>query len=172
MARFTQYPIASKGDYADATTFLIANIDGEVKQASLDGLMTNYGSDIRSASLLIPSADVLQLNTTPQTIVSAQGAGKVIEVVSAFADIDFNSAAYATNTNMYIQSATATAPQGLTTINSTVSQINRFRLDQAGGAALTQILENQDLQITVATGDPTAGDSDITVYVIYRVVTL
>lgn len=172
MARFTQYPAASIGDYADATTFLIANSDGEIKQASLDGLMTNYGSDIRSTSLLIPTADVLQLNTTPQTIVAAQGAGTVIEVVSAFAKIDFNSVAYATNTNMYIQSATATAPQGLTTINSTVSQINRFRLTDAGGAALTQILENQDLQITVATGDPTAGDSDITVYVLYRVVTL
>lgn len=172
MARFTQYPAASTGDYEDATTFLIANSNGEIKQASLDGLMTNYGSDIRSASLTILSADVLQLNSTPQTIVTAQGSGTVIEVVSAFFKLDFNSAAYATNTNMYIQCATATAPQGLTTINSTVSQINRFRLTDAGGAALTQILENQDLQVTVATGDPTAGDSDVEVFVLYRVVNI
>lgn len=172
MARFTQYPSASIGDYADATTFLIANSDGEIKQASLDGLMTNYGSDIRSASLTILSADVLQLNSTPQTIVSAQGAGTVIDVVSAFVSIDFNSVAYATNINMTLINSTATQEQGVAPIDASVSQVGKFALTDVGVASDTQLIQNDALQVTVKGKDPTAGDSDITVYVLYRVVTL
>ena len=94
MARFTQYPAASTADYADATTFLIANEDGEIKQASLEGLRDTFGSSLQSASLVIPSAQVLALNTTPQTIVEAQGAGKAIEVISASVKLSFNTTAY------------------------------------------------------------------------------
>lgn len=172
MARFTQYPAASIGDYADATTFLIANSDGEIKQASLEGLRSNFGCDIQCASLLIPSADVLQLNTTPQTIVAAQGAGTVIEVVSAFANIDFNSVAYATNIDMQLITETAIDEQALAEINATVSQIGKFRLTHISAPSSTQLLDNQALTVTVLTGNPTAGDSDITVYVLYRVITL
>jgi hypothetical protein len=32
----------------------------------------------------------------------------------------------------------------------------------------TQIIENADLMVTVAGGDPTAGDSDIKIYLRYR----
>lgn len=172
MARFTQYPAASTGDYADATTFLIANSDGEIKQASLDGLMTNYGSDIRSASLLIPTADVLQLNTTPQTIVAAQGAGTAIEVISASVKIDFNSAAYATNTDIVLICNLATTEQVAADINASTSSTKKFKIVTAGSASDTQLIANAALQVSVANGDPIAGDSDITVYVLYRVVTL
>lgn len=124
------------------------------------------------ASLAIASSDVLQLNSTPQTIVAAQGAGTAIQVISASVKIDFNSAAYATNTDIQLKTASATVQQGNTSINSTVSQIGKFRLTEIGSPTGTQILENQPLQVTVGTGDPTAGDSDIEVYVLYRVITL
>ena len=38
--------------------------------------------------------------------------------------------------------------------------------------SLSSLTENQDLVVSVATNDPTAGDSDITVYVTYRIITL
>lgn len=174
MARFTQYPTASTGDYADATTFLIANSDGEIKQASLEGLRDIFGSSIQSTSLSIASADVLQLNSTPLTIVAAQGAGTVIEVVSAFVGIDFNTAAYASSTTLYISCDGATDPQyvGGTVLNATLTS-NRKLVDQNASAATdTQLIENTDLVVSVPTGNPTAGDSDITVRVLYRVITL
>jgi hypothetical protein len=37
---------------------------------------------------------------------------------------------------------------------------------------LSSLRENQDLVVSVATNDPTAGDSDITVYVTYRIIEL
>jgi hypothetical protein len=36
----------------------------------------------------------------------------------------------------------------------------------------SNLIENADLQVKVTGGDPTAGDSDIEVYVLYRVITL
>jgi len=170
MARFTQYPAASVTDYTDATTFLIANEDGEIKQASLDGLLTNYGCDIRCASLTIASADVLQLNSTPLTIVAAQGAGTAIDVLSASMKMTYNSVAYATNTTLElkINGGSSSQMQFASQILSSASDV--FNKVIGNTTTSTNMVENADLQVSVLTGDPTAGDSDITVYVLYRVI--
>lgn len=174
MARFTQYPTASTGDYADATTFLIANSDGEIKQASLEGLRDIFGSSIQSTSLSIASADVLQLNSTPLTIVAAQGAGTIIEVVSAVLKIDFNSVAYATNTTITLLTSGAIVPQADNSIDASVSRYGKFRNRYTSGepSTVTQLIENAALTVTVDTGDPTAGDSNIEIFVIYRVINI
>lgn len=173
MGRFTQYPAASKADYTDATTFLIANEDGEIKQASLEGLSSLYGCDIRCASLTIASADVLQLNSTPQTIVAAQGSGTVIEVVSAFVKIDFNSAAYATNTDINVVCSGATQSQFKDNVlAASVSTVRKLLPTSGLSATDTQLISNASLLVSVGTGDPTTGDSDIEVFVLYRVITV
>jgi len=170
MGRFTQYPAASKGDYADATTFLIANSDGDIKEATLEGLRDIFGSGVQSTSLTIASADVLQLNSTPLTIVAAQGAGTYIEVISAFVVIDFNSAAYATNTTIELIFSGASDELMISSINASVSKSVAFTKQGSGTAGNTQMLENTDLQVAVASGDPTTGDSDIEVFILYRVI--
>jgi len=166
MGRFTQYPAASTADYADATTFLIANEDGVIKQASLEALRSTFFCNTLCASLVIPSSEVLQLNSTPQVIVSAQGAGTVIEVVSAFVKVDFNSAAYATNTDLQLMTSKGSINLARNTgiLLSTSSAIKSFAVTEG------DIIENADLEVTVRTGNPTAGDSDIEVFVLYRVI--
>ena len=172
MARFTQYPAASTGDYSDATTFLIANEDGEVKQASLEGLRSIFGCNIQCASLTIPTAEVLALNSTPQTIVSAQGAGTAIEVISATMKLDYNSATYATNVGLQLICNGAHEPQvvSLTALNASVTSTRRLTVDSTFAATDTQLLENTALQVQVPSGDPVTGDSDIEVFVLYRVI--
>ena len=128
MARFTQYPAASIGDYADATTFLIANSDGEIKQASLDGLRDSHFCGIKCISVTIPSADVLQLNSSPYTLIEAQGANTVIDVVSAFYQVDYQTTPYATNTTLYLRfngttSAVGASSNGLTINDNTPTKI-------------------------------------------------
>jgi hypothetical protein len=170
MGRFTQYPAASTADYADATTFLIANEDGVIKQASLDGLMSNYGSDIRSTSLVIASADVLQLNTTPQTIVAAQGAGTVIVPVSAIFRATYNSATYATNLSLLIRHSGSLTPitSNSNKLGFTSNTINQFTLRDVTSS--DQFIEDADLEVYVDVGNPTTGDSDIELFVLYRVI--
>ena len=172
MARFSQYPAASSTDYTDDVTFLILAPDGTVKQATLEGLSSNYFCDIRCASVVIPTASVLTLNATPIEIVAAQGAGKFIEVISASVSIVFNSVAYATNTNLQVINSGSTIEQfGSPTLDASVTQIANFSA-ATPSAAQVQLTSNTALNVSVKSGDPTAGNSDITVYVLYRVVTI
>jgi hypothetical protein len=129
---------------------------------------------IYSTSLSIPTASVLTLFATPLEIVAAPGAGYAIQVISASYKSTFNSVAYATNTTIQLQSTGATAVQCSTFINFTVSTHRHFAeaAISGAGAASTQIIENVPLMVNVATGNPTAGNSDIKVYVLYRIITL
>jgi hypothetical protein len=106
----------------------------------------------------------LKLNSTPLTIVAAQGVGTAIEVISTSINLTYNSAAYATNTTIQVESNGATTPQFrlLNGINQTISS-HRSLGRYVSANTETQIIENADLMVTVASGDPTAGDSDITV---------
>jgi hypothetical protein len=47
-----------------------------------------------------------------------------------------------------------------------------YQYSSAFGATSTQVIENAALQVKVATGNPTAGNSGIKVYVLYRIITL
>ena len=129
------------------------------------------GCDVRCASLSIASADVLTLNSTPLTIVAAQGAGTTIEPITAKMKIVFGTTPYATNTTLQIQHAGAAL--GIvqnSSLNSTISNITNFDAQVAPTSLNTQMLENAALEVQVNTGNPTAGDSDITIHVYYRVI--
>jgi hypothetical protein len=165
-------------DVTASHQIIVFTQDGDTERVALDGAVDQANSNngcvcIKSASLTISSADVLQLNSTPLTIVAAQGVGTVIQVISASVKIDFNTTPYATNIQLQIiSSGSVKAQHSGNVLDASVSTV-RFLAEQAATVATdTQLLENADLQVTVRTGDPTAGDSDISVYVLYRVITL
>lgn len=123
-----------------------------------------------SAELTIASADVLTLNSTPLTIVSAVS-GYSIEVISASVKIDFGTTAYATNTFIQlITNGATTAQYGAGIINATVATTKKLPEISTTTATTTQLIANADLQVSVKTGNPTAGDSDITIFVNYRLI--
>ena len=129
---------------------------------------------VREASVTIASADVLQLNSTPIEIVAAPGVGYAIEVISATVIIDFNTVAYATNVSLVLGSVGADNPQlvSLTALNATVNSIRRLAVYSTSGGADTQIIENAAIVVAAKTGNPTAGNSNITVYITYRIIEL
>lgn len=138
-----------------------------------------YGNcDVYCTSLSITTAQVLALNTTPQTIVAAPGAGYAIQVISASGKITYNSVTYATNGELVIYTDTATVEQAsfysASFLFATVSKIAAaFPVGATFGsmtATGTQIIENKALKIKVNTGDPTAGNSDIEVFVMFRII--
>jgi len=173
MPTIPQLPDASSVDFTDGATLILNNTDNEAKEATLLQLKENYLCNVHCASLFIQTADVLQLNSTPLEIVAAPGAGYAIEVISASVNIDFNSAAYATNTYIMAITSGATDEQyGAGILNATVSTIKKLQEVTTTTATDTQLLDNAALNISVKTGDPVTGDSDITVYVYYRIVEL
>ena len=100
--------VPSSNDHTDGTWIATDIYKGELFYNQADGVLWTRGdSGIEciqgTAKLTIASADVLTLNTTPITIVAAQGVGTAIEVLSASAKMVYNSSDYATNGNMIIR---------------------------------------------------------------------
>ena len=163
--------------YDGVTAYTLPLTDGTAGQVlSTDGagvLDWVAAPIILEASVTIASADVLILNTTPIEIVAAPGAGFAIEVFNTVVSINFNTTPYATN--IQLQLVNPSASNALFAQNALDASVatRRFLIQQSPiGATDTQILENASLQVSVKTGNPTAGDSDITVYVTYRIITL
>lgn len=130
------------------------------------------GYVIYSKSTTIETANVRTLNATPVTLVSAI-ASKSIAVVSGFLSVSFNSIAYATNTTLQLLTDTAVVDQlqFLTGLNASVSRHTQGRLTTAAVAATdTQLIVNKALQAKVLTGNPTDGNSSITITCSYIVI--
>jgi hypothetical protein len=170
--------VPSSNDHTDGTWIATDIYKGELFYNQADGVLWTRGdSGIEciqgTAKLTIATADVLHLNTTPIEIVAAPGAGYAIEVISASMKMVYVSATYATNTSLELITAGATNSQASTVIKNSASTIRRFAdATTLSSATATQLVENAALNVTVASGDPTAGDSDITIYVTYRIITL
>jgi hypothetical protein len=131
---------------------------------------------IYSASLTIATASVLTLNGTPQTIVAAPGAGKAIELISFYTKLTYNTTAYATNTTLQLITDTANMAQGADTeiLLSTASRTLKGTIATLSGILTTdtQLIANKALKVQVLSGNPTAGDSDIVVNVLYRIISI
>ena len=123
-----------------------------------------------TAELTIASADVLTLNSTPLTIVSAVS-GYAIEVVSASVKLDFNTTAYGTTAAILLKTTGASNRQAeVVVLDATVSTIRNFTTFQATIATDVQMVTNADLTVEAKANNPITGDSDITVFVNYRLI--
>lgn len=132
------------------------------------------GGDARavlSAEVELTPAEVLDLNTTPIEIVPAPGAWKAIVVIQALASVDFDSAAYETNTTLQLLTDNATNAQFVNT-NLLAATDDSIWLFESVTSNTLQVVEDEPLEVTVATGDPATGDSPIKVKVFYCIVDL
>jgi hypothetical protein len=170
--------VPSSNDHTDGTWIATDIYKGELFYNQADGVLWTRGdSGIEciqgTAKLTIASADVLTLSSSQIEIIPPQGAGTAIEVISASIKINFNTTAYATNTTIAIGNLTTTDIMfSLPCLDSTVETMRSLILNQATSVTDTQILENASIVVGVSGGNPTAGDSDITIYVTYRIITL
>jgi len=170
----SQFPVINQADLDGTETFWVqkGGIDYKV---NLTNVRQYGGCEVYCTSLVIPTASVLTLFATPLELVEAPGAGYAIEVLSAVYSITFNSIAYATNTKLLIYTDTSTleALECPNALLSTASQIIPFGFAASGfGTATTVLIDNKSLKVKVETGNPTAGNSDIKIYVHYRIITL
>ena len=126
-------------------------------------------SVVRQAKLFIPSASVLTLNTTPVPFGITVPAGYIaVPINQPVFSLQFNTAAYATNTSIRIQAVGATDPfaKGTSFLAATADTLCPMSLE-TGAQNAEYYVDGADFEVTVATGNPTAGDSDITIYLTY-----
>ena len=150
----------------DLVTCTVANAGGT--QASVgSSWKISYSSganvQMKMATLNIPSADVLQLYTTPIDIVNGVSA-KAIQIVSGVVKIGSGSTAYATNTKMLIGSSSNLPVEGQCSCDISADAGVWLPLMFESNS---MVIMSDTLSVSVQTGNPTAGNRDITVTVYY-----
>ena len=167
--------IPSSNDHTDGSWIATDIYKGQLFYNQADDVLWSRGDDGvvcigGSAKIELTPAQVKTLNTTPITIVGAVS-GYSIEVISASVKIDFNTTAYATNTRLELRHDGADL--GLKRsdcLGSTISNKMIFDDTVAPTTLNTQMLDNAALEVQAVSGDPTTGDSNVTVYVNYRLI--
>ena len=126
------------------------------------------GSGYLTATVHIVAPNVLTLNGAPVRILEAPGAGMYNEILAVSASMDYNSVPYATNTDLTITQGGSVIATNGTLLAASRDIVSSFALSSTGA----EIGVDDETFVSVATGDPTAGNSPIDVYITYRTVTL
>lgn len=119
----------------------------------------------RYAEISLSSAEILALNTTPKEIVAAPGAGKIIVVEEVVYNFTYNSIAYATNTVIALRNPTGTEDAAFSIAHTS----NYIEVEEMSGH---KVISNEKLEVYALTGDPTTGNSTMTIGVYYKIHTL
>jgi hypothetical protein len=146
-----------------------------------DATLNNAGAitlsdDVRvyTTKISLTSSQILNLNSTPITLLAAPGSGKTYEVLGILTRMNFVSAAYATNTTLQVlySGAALVVATNSNIINATVDKIGKMALAAISAAGSTQYLENTALNLNVGGGNPTTGDGTLDIYITYKIITL
>ena len=130
---------------------------------------TAFPPKLNIATRLITTAQVLALYDTPLEIVPAAPTGFIHYPIRGLIEFGGGSADYATNTALYIGSTSA---MGVQLIGSIADRTKPNLMGNVTFAAGAESMSGDSLSVAVESGNPTAGDSDITVTVWYNTLQL
>lgn len=167
----------------NGTEALIAGdiIAGVVYHLAMDG--TNYqivgvtpsrGVNIQDlvVSRSLSTAEILSANSSPVELVAAPGAGYAFIPYEAILVYDYNTAAFATNTDFFIRVGTTNSLNyGAAALTNTSDAI--FRIAATNTSYSTASHANQNINFFIDTGNPTGGGtSSARIIVKYYKITL
>ena len=181
MIPFSQLPTIPDSDIRGITRLAAETTDSNgvayTGTVTVDQLFNEGGTGCQCvyvASLILTSAQVLALNTTPVAFGITVPTGYFIRLVNATAYMNYGTTPYATNGRLGIRTVGATdAHVEWSASGFLFGTVTRFTTptDQATGTITgTSFLIDADLEAFVQIGNPTAGDSDITIYVSYLLI--
>lgn len=181
--------VPASSSHTDGTWVNTDIYEGELFLNTADArLFTRQGSNIkeiglqnsligtsRFATLTLTSAQILDLYTTPITLVSAPGVGKTIVLKNAWARLNFNTTAYFTAFSptiyMYlgIQGANGNIAINEDVVQSAITRVTKFHMTEDVVAVNQKnYVENAALRILLD-ADPTVGDGTIDILLEYMV---
>ncbi|HSG62811.1 MAG TPA: hypothetical protein VLA24_15405 [Pseudomonadales bacterium] len=124
---------------------------------------SNYvtGQIVKTAQVTIPTAEVLTLFTTPKPFGITVPTGYYVQPLSAQLKATYGGTPYATNIALEVGfNGVKPIFNGALNFNSNVFQNLEF---EPSGT----VIDNADVEVSVNVGNPTAGNSNITVYLTY-----
>lgn len=137
------------------------------------GTGTNWvdSASLQQVSITIPSADFNLLHTVAYPVIDAPGANKAIQIVSCAYQMTYVSSPYsfaATGVEIEVSPGSAQVLIANTVTNSITNLFVNVNLVASG-----TITENSALKLTApAPQTSTAGDSDVTLHLLYRIITV
>ena len=138
----------------------------------VDGRIADQ-SAIQYAEVEISAAEILDIFTTPKTLVAAPGAGKLLEFISLVLAYDYNTTVYtigaATDLQVKYTDAAGVAVSTTQAVTGMLDQAtDQLRALDKLEVSVTPVV-NTALVLTLAGANPTLGDSPIHGKVAYRV---
>lgn len=135
------------------------------------GVQTDECTCVKTVKATLSSAQILNSFTTNIQLIAAPGAGKFIDVHSIVIKYNYVTSQYATNTsaNIYIGNSNYTVCNN---ININFSENTLEKLAMIDNIAPLSDVANKALIYEAITGNPTAGDGTIDVYITYQIITL
>jgi len=125
-------------------------------------------SSVYTVKVSVSSAEILALNATPKSLISAPGAGKMVVPLAVSFRLNFVSVAYTTNLNLRLRmNGTLTQNAGILGLGATA-----YSLQPLAGGVFSTDITNTALTLDIATGEALAGDSTLDVYITYCIVSL
>lgn len=148
-----------------AITPKVRSLFGLIKDS--DGIL---GVGQRTRVTLTPT-QVKALFTTPQTLVSAPGAGKVIIVDEVSGIVNFSTTQYTGANAVEIRYTNAAGAKATSDLAAAWLNSATTRVDNAPSAAVTAVA-NAPIVVAVPTANPGAGDSTVILDIKYRIISL
>jgi len=139
-------------------------------QKDVDGNLSWDACPVFCFRVVIPSADVLTLNSSAVTLVN-DVSGYGVRLLSAEAKLDKDSGSSAYNTNTTIQIGTTFTPGHQAENTSTLLDSGGvvYSFDMQGSASR---ITSSELRCTVTSGNPMGGDTDLVISGTYRLILL
>lgn len=154
-------------DISDSLVFGQAQTSQTTDLGSYDILTTTVFSPVHRTIITILTADVLSANASPVEVVPAPDADHILTPIMFFVYLDYNSAAYGTNTTFRFE-------MGGVPVSSTNTTILPGTADRMVTMIPIAVDTTTDLSATpivfeVQGGNPTTGNSPIYVTCIYSI---
>lgn len=129
-------------------------------------------SEVKTIKVSLTAAQIKALPTTSITLIAAPGAGRMNQVISAIAKLNYGTVAFDQSSDLQIRADESTGDPSFITpslLNLTADSIISFQ-DSEG--ASPNYVENNNIKIRKGGSDSTVGDGTVDIYLTYRVITL
>lgn len=157
-------------DAAGTTPYSEATLRAFLQANTGSGVLPDVNVGIRT-TVDMSSVELLDGNTNPKVAIAAPGVGYAIKNIKASIALDWNSAAYATNTVIALQYTTGSEEiLRHTEILTAVADVHREMYVETANAL--NAVPNDSVEVVVLTGDPITGDSPVKLYISYDIVAI
>jgi len=166
-------PQAAIGEIEGGNFAYMVTPDGQPYKVEISQLVAKMQADagcgcVQTAKLFIPSAEVLQLNTTPKAFGLNVPAGYYVFVTGVQIAVTSSTTPYDTNTDIRIVGISMIGETYDDILSATNSLFNAIPNNDSPH----YIINGPDVFVTVPNGNPLNGDSDITIYLTYMLIEL